>query len=128
MSEAQNKNCESRLMKLESSMERQWRLTLEIQADSFLQVIARKDALIQEKEDRIKQLETEKEDFGTEVQSWQCLIEDLIQQFQKFINYSLKVDSGEAEYFLSLEKILEIRKNIHMLVITYKELISKHIW
>jgi hypothetical protein len=83
-----------------------------------------KDAVIKEKEDRIKELETEAISVRYEVNSWKCLIEDLITQFQKFVNYSLKSDSGNAEFVLSLEKVLAMRENLIKMV-SYLRVIQK---
>uniref|UniRef100_A0A224XJF1 Putative e3 ubiquitin-protein ligase bre1-like 2 n=1 Tax=Panstrongylus lignarius TaxID=156445 RepID=A0A224XJF1_9HEMI len=42
--------------------------------------------------------------------SWKCLLTDVVGQFQKFVNYVLLAVPGDAEYLLSLEKLLERRE------------------
>ncbi|XP_073969028.1 uncharacterized protein isoform X2 [Rhodnius prolixus] len=46
----------------------------------------------------------------TELTSWECLLKDVVGQFQKFVNYVLQAVPGDAEYLISLEKLLERRK------------------
>ncbi|KAK9496552.1 hypothetical protein O3M35_013177 [Rhynocoris fuscipes] len=45
-----------------------------------------------------------------ELESWECLLKDVVDQFQKFVNYVLEAIPGDAEYLLSLEKLLERRQ------------------
>ncbi|XP_014242362.1 uncharacterized protein LOC106662652 [Cimex lectularius] len=45
-----------------------------------------------------------------ERKAWECVLKDVIGQFQKFINYVLKEVPGQANYLLSLSEICKNRK------------------
>ncbi|CAH1405451.1 unnamed protein product [Nezara viridula] len=64
---------------------------------------------IRKKDEEYKKLQEQKECAHVEQYSWCYLVRELLKQYQKLINYALGQKSGKAEYFLSLEKLLNSR-------------------
>lgn len=56
---------------------------------------------------KIKDLQKVIDSKKNEISSNKELIKDVMKQFQKFINFALKEKPGQAEFFLSLQKLLE---------------------
>ncbi|XP_014289663.1 uncharacterized protein C6orf163 homolog [Halyomorpha halys] len=115
--ELEKKELEARLIdqhaiQLEKTKETcndEFQVSLQARTRNYRKTICDLLKTIKRKDQEYKKLEEEKECVHVEQYSWCYLVRELLKQYQKLINYALRVKSGHAEYFLSLHKILQSR-------------------
>lgn len=65
------------------------------------------DKEIKTRDTKIKDLQKVIDSKGNEINYNKDILKDVVKQFQKFINFALKETPGQAEFVLSLQKLLE---------------------
>lgn len=88
----------------------------------YMEEIKKLKTVIFNRDNQIKTLKKEKDDQVTEVNLREACLLEIIRQFQKFINFALRAAPTQAEFLLSIEKMMAFELTNTVLKSNYSHL------